>query len=162
MLVAGRKLFWLFVGVVGFAIAFILATRFLKIEPEWLSWLIALAAGLAGAVLAGKLKQTAIALAGFLAGGYGVLTLLQILNQDSGSFAWILAIIGGIVAAVVAVMVFDWMLILISSLFGASMIVPSMGTMISSSEFNTSAAIITFVGLIVLGCAVQFVWMRLD
>jgi hypothetical protein len=34
--------------------------------------------------------------------------------------------------------------------------------MISSSEFTTGAGIVTFVGLIVVGCAVQFVWMRLD
>ena len=77
LLVAGRKLFWLFVGVVGFAIAFVLATRYLRIEPEWLSFIIALAAGVAGALLAVVLKQLAIALAGFLAGGYGVLTLCE-------------------------------------------------------------------------------------
>ena len=161
LLVAGRKLFWLFVGVVGFAIAFMLATRFLKIEPEWLSLIIALAAGVAGAIMASRLKQLAIALAGFLAGGYGVFTLLQILNLDASSFAWVLTIIGGIVVAVVAVVVFDWMLIVISSVFGASMILQSVDTMTSSSDSNTGAAIIIFVALILVGCAVQFVWMRL-
>ena len=161
LLVAGRKLFWLFVGVVGFAIAFVVATRYLQIEPEWLSFIIALAVGVAGALLAVWLQQAAIALAGFLAGGYGVLTLLQILNLDANSLTWVLAIIGGIVAAVVAGVVFDWMLIVVSSVFGASMILQSMDTITGPTDFNTGAAIVTFVGLIVVGCAVQFAWMRL-
>jgi hypothetical protein len=162
LLVAGRKLFWLFVGVVGFAIAFVLASGYLQIEPEWLSLIIALAAGVAGALLAVVLKQLAIALAGFLAGGYGVLTLTQILNLDASSFTWVLVIVGGIVAAVVAVVVFDWMLIVVSSIFGASMILQSMDTVIGPTEFSTAASIVTFVALIVVGCAVQFVWMSLD
>ena len=52
LLVLGRKLFWLFVGVVGFVAGAALATQLFEIQPDWLVIVFALGAGLLGALLA--------------------------------------------------------------------------------------------------------------
>jgi hypothetical protein len=75
LLVLGRKLFWLFVAVVGFATGLMLATRFFQTQPEWLQLLIGIGFGLVGALLAYFFQEIAIAVAGFLAGGYIALSL---------------------------------------------------------------------------------------
>ena len=45
LLVSGRRLFWLTVAVVGFLAGLVLTVLLLEIQPEWLGWVIALAAG---------------------------------------------------------------------------------------------------------------------
>jgi hypothetical protein len=52
MLLIGRKLFWLFVGVVGFYFGYTLAGQFLPAESEVVVLVIGLMAGILGAILA--------------------------------------------------------------------------------------------------------------
>ncbi len=70
MLVAGRKLFWLFVGVVGFTVGIGMAERFFPGESETTLLILALITGVLFAVLALFLKRIAVGVAGFVAGGY--------------------------------------------------------------------------------------------
>jgi len=74
LLVAGRKLFWLFVGAAGFVTGIQLATWFWQ-GPELLAIVIGLVVGVIFALLAIFLQGVAIGIAGFLAGGY-ILTVL--------------------------------------------------------------------------------------
>jgi hypothetical protein len=69
LLLAGRRLFWLFVGVVGFFAGLRFALQVLGPRAD-LRWIVALAAGLLGIVLAIALQRLAVALAGFFVGGY--------------------------------------------------------------------------------------------
>ncbi len=91
LLVAGRKLFWLFVGAAGFVTGMQLATSFTQ-SSEGLAIIIGLVIGFIFAVLAIFLQRIAIAIAGFLAGGYILTTLAGVLGMDaghsSGSFMW--------------------------------------------------------------------------
>src|SRR6185295_19307424 len=70
LLIAGRRLFWLFVGLVGFFTVY----RWFAPYPAGPSpsgrWLVAILAGLLGIVLAIFLQRLAVALAGFLVGGW--------------------------------------------------------------------------------------------
>ncbi|MEO5718528.1 MAG: hypothetical protein ABIR29_08155, partial [Chthoniobacterales bacterium] len=69
LLLFGRKLFWLFVAALGFAIGLQLAPYLSQHPPLWLSLLLSLGLGLLGALLALLLQKLAIGIAGFLVGG---------------------------------------------------------------------------------------------
>jgi hypothetical protein len=74
VLVLGRKLFWLFVGVAGFVFGLNLATELLGGEQaDWLILAAGLAVGLLGAVVAIVVQRIAIGIASCLA-------------RESGSF----------------------------------------------------------------------------
>jgi hypothetical protein len=125
LLVAGRKLFWLFVGVIGFITGLQLAARFWK-GPEGMNLVVGLVIGVIFALLAIFLETIAIAVAGFLAGGFVLTTFSTMLGIDSRAFFWIIYIVGGIIGVVLVMLLFDWALITLSSLAGASLIVQSL------------------------------------
>src|SRR5437879_6770759 len=66
----GRKLFWLCVAAVGFAVGVEIAPHIIQEPSSILGLIVALALGLLGALLALFLQKVAIAVLGFLAGGY--------------------------------------------------------------------------------------------
>jgi hypothetical protein len=68
LLIMGRRLYWLFVGLIGFVVGALLSQQFFSAQPEWMSVLVALGFGVAGALLAVFLQGIAIAAAGFIAG----------------------------------------------------------------------------------------------
>src|SRR5688572_3309532 len=119
LLLAGRKLFWLFVAAAGFFAGVELINRFWQ-GPEWLSIVVGLVVGLLFALLAMGLKTIAISIAGFLLGGSALLSLASAFGIERGLF--ILYIVGGILGIIFISIFFDWALIIISSLAGASMI----------------------------------------
>src|SRR5438105_15184149 len=69
ILLFGRKLFWLFVAALGFAMGLEIAAYFMHEPPVWMTLLVALVLGVLGALLAILLQKFAIAVAGFIAGG---------------------------------------------------------------------------------------------
>ncbi len=155
VLTLGRRLFWLFVGVVGFALGFTFATDLFQGQPEWLIIVIALGVGLLGALLAVFVQQIAIGVAGFVGGGYITLTVANALGWDPGPVAWLPFLIGGIVGLVLMIVLFDWALIILSSLVGAGLIVEAI-------QLRESLEIALFVILVVVGIVVQAGLMRRD
>ena len=123
LLVFGRKLFWLFSGLVGFLLGLNLAQHYFPALSPTSLVLIALAIGALGAVLAVMLQKVAIGLMGFLAGGYLVYLLLPTLSIQLGNLIWLFVILGGILGIFLASTMFDWALIFISSALGANVIV---------------------------------------
>lgn len=155
LLALGRKLFWLFVGAVGFAVGFSIANQVFQVRPEWVALLVALGVGLVGALLAVFVERLAIALAGFLAAAYFVTALLGLLGIASGLFYWLAALAVGVVGAVLASVLFDWSLIVLSSLAGSAFIVQS------TSLSNVNATLV-FVVLLAVGIAVQAGLMHIE
>jgi len=125
LLVLGRRLFWLYVAILGFVTGLTVSSQLFNIESEVLQFLIAIAFGLVGALVASFLQGIAVATAGFLGGAYVASSLLAVFaantNVDS-VLAWGLFILGGIIGAVLAVTLFDWALIILTSLSGALLI----------------------------------------
>ena len=148
LLALGRKLFWLFVATIGFFAAIELSSRLLRAQPVWISILLALLVGVIGALLAIFLQGVAIWVAGFLAGGYLAISLLAMFGLDTGALTWIGFFIGGILGGVLAGLMFDWALIILSSLSGATLIVQAL-------PFDRVLAVLAFVGLFVIGIAIQ-------
>lgn len=123
LLVAGRKLFWLFVGAAGFVTGIQLATRFWQ-SSDVLAIIVGLVIGAIFALLAIFLQAIVIAIAGFLTGGYIFTVLASMLGLDvTGPMTWIIYIIGGVLGLVLVSILFDWALITLSSLAGASLII---------------------------------------
>jgi len=152
LLLAGRKLFWLFVGAIGFAIGVQVALRFFR-GAEWMTILIGLALGIIFAVLAIFMETLAIGIAGFLGGGYILLSLAAPFGLDKGILTWIIFIIGGIIGAALVAFLFDWALISISSLAGASMVV-------NAFQFRPVIGGLFFIILVVAGVVIQGAALR--
>ena len=152
-LLFGRQLFWLFVGVVGFIIGMEIATRAYWGHPEPAVLIIALAAGVVGAVLAYVLQETMIAVVGFVAGGYVATMTLATVMPHPGRNLWLALLIGGLIGAVLLMSVFHWALIVLSSLFGASAVVEAL-------HVGPDIAPVVFVALVVAGIVAQASLMR--
>jgi hypothetical protein len=147
LLTLGRKLFWLFVAGVGFSIGLQFATQYLNVQPAWLGLLIAIGAGLIGAVLAYFFQKALIGIAGFLAGALITWQFLTLVSVQVQSWAWILIILGGVIGLIVMVGFFEWALIILSSLAGAILIV--MG-------FNLAGILALVIGVILFIAGVVF------
>ncbi|RPJ27413.1 MAG: hypothetical protein EHM33_08145 [Chloroflexi bacterium] len=123
LLIAGRKLFWLFVGAAGFVTGIQLATRFGQ-GSDVLAIIVGLVLGVIFALLAIFLQAIVIGIAGFLTGGYIFTVLATMLGIDTiGAMTWVIYIIGGVLGVILISFLFDWALITLSSLAGASLIV---------------------------------------
>jgi hypothetical protein len=147
-LTVGRKLFWLFVGLLGFLLAFNWADQNVTSDPAWLAFVIALIIGVLGSFLATFLQRLAAGLAGFVAGGWILLSILRLINWPVGDFSWIPFVLGGIIGGVLALVLFDCALIVLSSFAGASLIVEAL-------DFTRIMEIGLFLFLILVGIAIQ-------
>jgi hypothetical protein len=152
LLLAGRKLFWLFVGAAGFVAGLELATQFWQ-GPEIFAILIGLVVGAIFALLAIFLQGVAIGVAGFLAGGYILTVLAGMLGLNQGAFSWIVYVIGGIIGVLLVVFLFDWALIVLSSLAGASLI--SQALLLSAGIAGMIFLALVLVGVIIQGFTLQ-------
>ena len=148
LLVLGRKLFWLFVGVLGFIWGIHAATAFFPGRPEWIVIAIALMAGVLGALIAVFVQWLAVGLAGFLAGGYIAARLLHVAALTTGNTYWIIFLIGGIIGLILIIILFGWALIILSSLVGAGLITENL-------SLSHSGALILFFVLAIAGILIQ-------
>jgi hypothetical protein len=147
LLVAGRKLFWLFIAIIGFIAGVQLAPLFWS-GPEWTAIVVGLIVGILFALLAVFIEALAIGIAAFLAGGYVLTTFTSLLGLNEGLLYWVLFAIGGMIGLLLVMFLFDWALIILTSLAGASLIVQSMVA-------DTGPGGIVFIGLFLLGVLIQ-------
>jgi hypothetical protein len=148
LLLFGRRLFWLFVAGIGFVAAVEILGNLLGGQPSWLLVVIGLAVGLIGALISILIQKVAVGIAGFLAGGYLLLSLLNAVGLDMGGFAWAVILVGAVVGAVLAFALLPWALILLSSLSGAALIARSL-------PVTATIALAVFVVTAVTGILVQ-------
>src|SRR5205823_11802910 len=149
----GRKLFWLCVAAVGFALGVEIAPHLVH-EPNSLwALIVALVLGLIGALLALFLQKVAIAVLGFLAGGYLAGAIAAAFFIHSAQYYTIIFLVGGIIGAILLLAMFDWALIVVSSLIGAHLIQ-------SPILLPPTGSTLVLIGLAVLGILVQAAWFR--
>lgn len=133
LLAFGRKLFWLFVGAVGFVAGMRFAERFLPGTPDDTVIMYSIIAGVVCAAMAVAIRKIAVGAAGFFAGGY---FLVQLLNVSAGGVVLtgqgqqvvpaVLFLVGGVIGAVLMNILFNWTLIVLSSIGGATLICETM------------------------------------
>ncbi len=147
LLLAGRKLFWLFIGAVGFMTGIQLTASIWQ-GPDWLLLVIGVIVGVIFAALATFLQTLAIGVAGFLSGGYVLTILVDMAGVGAGIPTWIIYTIGGLIGVMLVSLLFDWAIITLSSLAGASLVVR---TVFSQSD----SVQLIFIALFLLGIIIQ-------
>ncbi|MCD6576899.1 MAG: DUF4203 domain-containing protein [Anaerolineaceae bacterium] len=148
LLFLGRKLFWLFVAVVGFLVGLTYIPQILPGQEETVILAISLIAGLLGALLAVLLQKIAIGLAGLVAGGYIAYYLLQTITLNVGQYQWMAIVAGALLGAVLAGSMYDWALILLTSLSGAVVITQNI-------PISMPISAVIFLGLTIIGIVAQ-------
>lgn len=122
VLFAGYRLYWVFVGVVGFLVGTTFAEQMWPGLSQAALFGVACLTGLIGIVIFLMTQKLAIALAGFTVGTYALATVFMAFGLDSTVWAWIAMAVGGIGGGLLAFLVFDLALMVLSSLGGAFMI----------------------------------------
>ena len=145
----GRRLFWLFVGCVGFIVGFELASQMLTGQPAWVILVIALGVGVLGAIASVFLQRIFVVIAGFFAGGYCLSTLAPTALHAQGEVVtWIAFAAGGLIGAILSIALLDPALIILSSLAGATAVSQNV-------PLEPKARTVLFIVLLVLGIGVQ-------
>jgi hypothetical protein len=148
LLAMGRRLYWLFLGGIGFVFGYDIAKQIIHDQPQNVILVIALCAGVAGALLAVFFQKVAVLVGGFVAGGYLLVALLKEYGGGIGHYHWLLFILGGVIGALLMKVLFRWTLIVLSSFIGADLIVRSF-------HFGTQLSGLLLILLFLLGIAVQ-------
>ncbi|MDA1369971.1 MAG: DUF4203 domain-containing protein [Proteobacteria bacterium] len=119
----GRRLFWLYIGLVGVLAGFELSQTYFPDMPYWLSLTIAIILGVIMAVLAIALQYVAMALAGFVGGAYVALQIMTLLPAiDVSQLPEWLLLVPGVFGALICLVVFNPALIVLSSFTGAAVL----------------------------------------
>ena len=144
----GRKLFWLCVAAVGFAVGVKIAPLLVNESSSLLALLIALIFGVLGALLALFLQKIAIAVLGFLAGGKLATAIAAAFFVQYAQYSTIIFVIGGIIGAILLLALFGWALIVVSSFIGAYLIQ-------SAIVLPPTGSTLVFIGLAMVGIFMQ-------
>jgi hypothetical protein len=149
----GRRLFWLCVAAIGFAAGIELAPQLLHEPSPLLALSFALVLGFAGILLALFLQKIAIAIAGFLAGGKLAVAITAAFFVKNAPYYGVTFVIGGIIGALLLLMLFDWALIFLSAVVGAHLIQTAI-------VLPATGNAILFVILVIVGVLVQAAALR--
>src|SRR3954468_12491245 len=149
----GRKLFWLCVAAVGFAVGVEIAPLLVNEPSSVLALVIALAFGVLGALLALFIQKVAIAVLGFLAGGKIGTAIAAAFFVQYAQYSTIIFVVAGIIGAILLLAVFGWALILVSSFIGAYLIETAI-------VLPPTGSTLIFIGLAILGMFVQAISFR--
>ncbi|MBN2412229.1 hypothetical protein JXQ31_11100 [candidate division KSB1 bacterium] len=146
LLFMGRKFFWLFVGLVGFASGFYTAQYVFAFNNLLVTLILSIGLGLLGALMAIFVQRIAVFFSGFMAGWYFTRSFLIFAGLSALPFLWLVALAGGIIGAVLLSMAFDYALIVLSAAVGALAIIHSNFLLTDSNIFIF--IVLFFIGLI--------------
>jgi len=147
LLMLGRRLYWLFVAGVGFVVTLALAAEYIDFGPEWMALALGIVAGIAGALFAIFLQKLAVGMAGFAASAYFAYEVAGRLGVE-GNMQTVGVLVAGALGAIFASVLFDWALILLSSVAGAVLLVDTF-------VLDDMLALIVMTVLAIAGVAIQ-------
>jgi hypothetical protein len=149
-LLLGKRLFWLFAGIVGFVLGWWLTG--LLLPDSWLRLLVGIVVGVILGVLIRFLGKWAIRIVAAIAGFVILPVLLGNLGMLGGITELFWAVIGALLGFVLAVFLADWTLIFLSAVLGAGLILAGAKVVAPLSE---AISLIAGFILIVLGVVFQ-------
>lgn len=148
LLFLGRRIFWVLVGATGFLIGVDYADTFFLGQPLGTLLLVALGFGIVGVLLALLLQKFSVSILGFLVGGYIASSIFFIYGEQSTGFSWVSFLLGGLFGAILSFILFDWAIVVWSSLMGAVLIM-------SAWRIEPSVSALILCILCVLGILIQ-------
>ncbi len=150
LLLFGRRLFWIYISVLGFLLGLEATQQYLNIDNPWLPIVIGFGVGVVCAMLAVLLQYTAIGLAGFIGGAYLAMNVLGIVSMEQAEPANLLIVLGaGAIGLVLFLFIFDPALVILSSITGAALV--SQALVLDQQQTG-----LVLVGLSILGAVFQF------
>ncbi len=149
----GRKLYWLVVGLLGFIGGLLLVNKLFNGMNGTTQMLIALGIGVIGAAFTLLIQKVALSVAGFVAGGYIALSAIRLLDLNLGSWSWVLILVFGLLGILLIARIFGWALTLLSSLSGAMIIVQVIN--LEGAAAMTAAGAIFLFGVLVQSAILQ-------
>lgn len=153
VLLFGLRLFWLYVGITGFALGFVLGAVVAGSAATWILVVVGLGLGVVFAFLAILLQKPAAAIAGFVALGGTAVALLDVWVSLPDWASWVIFVGVGILGAIVAWKLFVPAVIVITSLSGAAGILNALE---SRLDWGDLVFLIIWVALFIAGLAFQF------
>jgi hypothetical protein len=146
LLLFGRKLYWFVIAAAGFAVGSIIGHEVFPPEPEWVMIAAPILVGIVAALLSVFLQKLALRLAGMITGGFLGYTIAAMFIAKP----WpLLALLIGCILGFWSVMIlFDWALVILSSLSGTALIVQRV-------PLERDPQLILAVVLLILGIAIQ-------
>lgn len=148
----GRRLYWLFVAGVGFLTGLELAPRLLPGRSEWVILAAAIALALLGTILAIVAQKFIIAVVGLVAGGGIGVLFLRMLGIEGDVITWLVYAVAALLGVLIVLTLFEWGLILLSSLAGANLIVVGLQDW---TRISQGVAVIAMIVVAVIGVIVQ-------
>jgi hypothetical protein len=152
LLLFGRRLYWLFVAAIGFMIGLEMGPRLLPAQPDLVIIVVAFGLALIGALLAIVATKIVLAIVGFAAGGGIAMLWLPDVGRERDVVGLLVYVVAGVIGALLLLVVFDWALVFLSSLAGATLIVVTVERFLEMPPFFATALI---VGLTIVGTLVQ-------
>ena len=125
MLVAGRPIYAVFIGGIGFLLGNFLAREFNFAPAGWGGLAFPIIAAILGVLLTFALKRWIARLACFLAGGFLAFDLPVIFGAEERLESWIVFAVVGVICVVLSIVWFDYTLIILSTLIAVTMILQS-------------------------------------
>jgi uncharacterized protein DUF4203 len=122
LIVAGRRLFWLAVGMLGFIAGYQAMERWGSGLPHTAAFVVAIAVGVIGMILAVVVQRVAVALAGFLLGVVLATFLLPLTGLALGPWHGLVVAAAGLLVAFVALGIFSLALVVLTAGAGAAML----------------------------------------
>jgi hypothetical protein len=147
LLFLGRKIFWLFAGAVAFIFALTFIPKYATLQQPTLFY-IAVAIGVIAATAGVFLQKIVLRGAGFIAGGYVLFGLWENFLPSQSLPWWLPFVIGGVLGALLLSFLFDWAMIILSSLTGAFLIVLALA-------LEKNVQLVLLIALAILGIVVQ-------
>jgi F0F1-type ATP synthase assembly protein I len=120
LLLFGRKLYWFVVAAAGFAAGTLVGHEVFPQEPDWVLIVAPLAVGMVAAILSIFLQKLALRLAGMIAGGFLGYTVAEVFLAKP--WPLLALVIGCLLGFWMVMVLFDWALIMLSSLSGTALI----------------------------------------
>jgi hypothetical protein len=126
MLIAGRPIYSVFVGSIGFLVGTYLADLITVLPPEWNSFFIPMLFAIIGVALTQAFKRWAAGVAGFIAGGMMIINLPNAFGSGGYWTSPYLFAAAGIVSVILLFFIYDFALIVLSSLMAVTLILSYM------------------------------------
>jgi hypothetical protein len=102
-----------------------------------------------GAVLGIFIQRLAFAIGGFFAGAYLALTIATQMHAPGEANIWWIA--GGVLGAIIAALVMDWAIIVLSSLAGATAILSPFAAKLGDQLFPVLFVLLAVIGVVFQG-----------
>jgi hypothetical protein len=158
-LLLGRRIYWLMVGIVGFLVG-LYGTMIALDMPTWLRLVVGLVIGGLFSILAVVMQKPMAAIFGFFALGLAAALVAFMLGAKwDSSILWITFLVGGVIGAILVFALFDWGLIICSSLVGAGSVVSGLAILL---KFQTQGllGVALFAVLAIIGIGYQRRYLR--